>query len=55
MEIELREETEKGEKRIEDLWNKIKNKIKEMMIRKKKKIWKMELGHKDWWNKECII
>lgn len=44
----LREEKEKEEKMTEELWCKIKNKIKEMMIRKKKKIWKMELGHKDW-------
>lgn len=48
----LGEGNDKEEVKIEELWDKIKTKTKEMVIRKEKKIWKMDLGHKEWWNKE---
>lgn len=55
-----KEETEEFEKEsilegddIEEVWRKLKEKICVAMTRKEKVFRRKELGHKDWWDKEC--
>lgn len=54
-----KENTEKGERiqlntlEVEEAWQRLKKKIKEALVNKERKVITKELGHKDWWDKDC--
>lgn len=47
------EEEEDMESSVEQKWLKLKEKVLDSMIRRKRIRRKKELGYKDWWDREC--
>lgn len=41
------------EQSLEDSWQRLKNMINDSTIKKERKVVKKEIGHKDWWDKDC--
>lgn len=41
------------EQSIDDTWQRLKIIVKDSLIKKDRKVIKKEIGHKDWWDKEC--
>lgn len=41
------------EQSLEDSWQRLKNMINDSTIKKERKVVKKEIGHKNWWDKDC--
>lgn len=49
------EQTDKGERSIEEEWRELKERVQEAMVKKEVMVKRHGIGHKIWWDRGCTI